>query len=508
VAIAAGAFAGDGTEVLRVLLDHGARIAPGRKSRERLLVYLQVAPAARRMDTVDTGGWHTLTTGETVFVLGDRKLGTASDRVLFRPETRQAVFATGGTLEGWQTNVAAKCVGNSRLVFAVSVALAASLLYTTGDESGGFHAVGPSSCGKTTMLYVAGSAWGSHAFLRRWRATANAIDAMAAQHCDTLLVLDELAQVDPKEAGGIAYSLANGQGKARANRTGDAKPVVTWRLLFLSAGEIGLALHMAESGKKARAGQQARLAEIPADAGAGLGLFDTLHDATNAATFANQLKEATNRDYGHIGPAFVERLLAARDSWSGLAEAVKAYGLQFAGEGADGPVPRVARRFALAAVARGPATKWNLTGWPKGTALAAAQTCFSAWVAARGGKGNLEPKQVLAQVRAFLEQHGEARFTPWDGVSNHIDSERVTHRRSGFWREQDGGRWHYVLPETMRQEVLAGLDTREATRALLAASVLHPDSDGNATRSERLPGFGKSTRCYVVKPSLWDGPGE
>jgi putative DNA primase/helicase len=503
VAIPAGLFAGDGCEVLRVLLDHGARIAPGRKSRDRLLVYLQTAPAPRRMDTVDSGGWHTLTTGESVFVLGDRVLGAAADRVLYRPETRQAVFATGGTLDGWRADLAANCVGNSRLLFAVSVALAGSLLYATGDESGGFHLVGASSSGKTTALYVAGSVWGSHAFLRRWRATANAIDAMAAQHCDTLLVLDELAQVDPKEAGGVAYGLSNGQGKARANRTGAAKPVATWRLLFLSAGEIGLAQHMAESGKKTRAGQATRLAEIPADSGAGLGLFDTLHGAANAATFANQMKDATNRDYGHVGPAFVERLLASRDAWPELAATVKCYGLLFAGEGADGQVQRVARRFALAAVAGELATDWNLTGWPKGAALAAAQTCFSAWVAARGGKGNLEPKQVLAQVRAFLELHGEARFTPWDG-----DPNRVTHRRAGFWREQGGGRWFYVLPETMRQEVLAGLNTRDAQRALLDAGMLHPDPDGNATRSERLPGFGRSTRCYVVKASLWDAANE
>ncbi len=36
-------------------------------------------------------------------------------------------------------------------------------------------------------------------------------------------MLDELAQVDPKEAGEIAYMLANGSGKARAGKNGAAK---------------------------------------------------------------------------------------------------------------------------------------------------------------------------------------------------------------------------------------------------------------------------------------------
>ncbi len=491
-------FVGDGNEALRLLADHGAEFAPSRRSRERVLDYLQTASVTVRVEIVDTCGWHRLQSGETVFVLGDRVLGAAAERVLYEPETRQVAFTVGGTADSWRKQVAAPCAGNSRLAFAVCVALAGPLLYATGDESGGFHVVGSSSCGKTTMLYVAGSVWGGHDFVRLWRATDNAIDAQAAQHCDTLLLLDELSQVEPKIAGGIAYSLANGQGKARAYKTGSGKPVLKWRLLFLSAGEIGLAQHMAEGGKRTRAGQETRLAEIPADAGTGLGAFDTLHDTPSAAAFAKRLNEATRQHCGHVGPVFVRRLLDERDSWPDLSATVKELGSRFAGDGADGQVQRVARRFALVAVAGELATKWNLTGWPQGTAIAAAQSCFNAWVAARGGKGNLEPKQVLAQVRAFLEQHGEARFAPWD------DDGRVTHNRAGFRRVADDGRTRfYVLREAMRREVLSGLNVADALRTLADAGVLDLSTDGKATRPERLPGLG-TVRCYVVNPTLWD----
>jgi hypothetical protein len=59
----------------------------------------------------------------------------------------------------------------------------------------------------------------------------------------------------------------------------------------------------------------------------------------------------------------------------------------------------------------------------------------------------------------------------------------------------------------MKLEVLKGLDTTGAVRALVDAGVLDTDPDGKATRVERLPELG-NTRCYVVNPKLWGVAGE
>ena len=80
--------------------------------------------------------------------------------------------------------------------------------------------------------------------------------------------------------------LANGSGKARASKNGAARSRHEWRLLFLSAGEVGLAQHIREAGKKAKAGQTVRLVDIPADAGQGYGLFDTLHGCASGAALS------------------------------------------------------------------------------------------------------------------------------------------------------------------------------------------------------------------------------
>ena len=58
-----------------------------------------------------------------------------------------------------------------------------------------------------------------------------------------------------------------------------------------SAGEIPLAYHAAEAGRKTRAGHAVRLVDILADAGAGHGLFENLHGFPGGAAFANTLKE-------------------------------------------------------------------------------------------------------------------------------------------------------------------------------------------------------------------------
>lgn len=47
----------------------------------------------------------------------------------------------------------------------------------------------------------------------------------AAAHCDNLLCLDEIGQASSRVVSEVAYMLANGQGKARANKEGNAKAI-------------------------------------------------------------------------------------------------------------------------------------------------------------------------------------------------------------------------------------------------------------------------------------------
>lgn len=485
-------LSGDGTELERIMRDEGLHIAPSGKALLRQYL-IEAAPKARARVT-NRIGWHDAGPEGAVYVLPDTPaIGRAGEEWLCESEGGAAsTFAQRGTLKGWREEIAARCVGNSRLAFSVSVAFAAPLLYLTGGEGGGFHFRSSSSDGKTTALRVAASVCGGHDFMRRWRATDNAIEAIALQHCDAPLLLDEIAQTDPKAAGEIAYMLANGSGKIRAGRTGAARETVQWRVLFLSAGEIGLAEHMGEAGKIMRAGQSLRMAEIPADAGAGLGIFENLHGHADGAAFAKALADACRRNFGGVFLAYLGELVKRQHEIADtVAAALKVFEGACLTSEAHGQARRAADRFALVGAGGELATSWGLTGWPQGEAMQAARRCYEGWLSARGGAGDHESGSMLAQVRRFLEQHGVARFEDWNRPANKDDHAPRVMNRCGFRRydETEGPHW-YIFPESFKAEVCKGHDPKAV------AGLLHQHGYLEARSSQ------KDRSAYVSRHSL------
>jgi putative DNA primase/helicase len=485
---------GDGVDVRRELARQGLSIAPGRGTREQLAAFLQVCPVEARARCVERLGWH-----GAVYVTPDESIGEAGERVVFQNEhATEPTLSRSGTVEDWRQHVGLPAVGNSRLVFAISVAFAGPLMELAGDDSGGFHLRGSSSSGKTTALRIAASVWGPpKAFCREWRATSNGLEGLAALHNDSLLILDELSQIDPREAGEAAYLLANGRGKTRATRNGTARQSASWRLLFLSAGEESLSALMARAGKRSSAGQEVRLADIEADAGAGLGVFEATGKYETPAAFATGLRDAASRYYGAVGKNWLHLLVADRLKLADvIVNGVRQFVKENVSQNATGQVERVARRFGLVAVAGELAAYYGLTGWPQGASDASAAGCFAAWLESFGATGNREERALLAQVRNFFEQHGSSRF---EDIT--AESQRVVNR-AGFSRTNNGNREYLVLPEVFKREVCSGFDCKAATRILRTCGWLLPGSDKKATQKPRIPGIG-TPRVYVFGPDVF-----
>ncbi len=346
---------GDGIDVRKELARMGLHTGTTRAAKELLTAYFKVWPVDTRARCVDRLGWQ-----GAVYVTPAESIGERGERVVFQnSHAIEPAYSVAGTAEDWRDSVAQLSQGNSRLVFALSVAFAGPLASVAGEDSGGFHLRGGTSIGKSTALKVAASVWGDPvAYPRLWRATANGLEGLAALHNDGLLILDELSQIDPKEAGEAAYLLANGQGKTRAARSGTARQAASWRLLFLSAGEESLSALMARIGRKVNAGQEIRLADIEADAGAGLGAFETLNGCASPAALSLALKDAATRHHGAPGVAWLRAIVNDRDK---LADFITGGVRQFVAEnaptGAAGQVLRVAQRFGLGACRAFPATQ-------------------------------------------------------------------------------------------------------------------------------------------------------
>ena len=479
----------NGDDVFAALLDAGLPfISLGHK--RKLAAYLMACRPDKRITCVERTGWH----GQA-YVLPQGSIGPDADGVILQTTGYAASdFVERGTLGEWQQGVAALAVGNSRLCFALSLAFAAPLLSLVGMEGGGFHLKGESTDGKTTIMKAAASVYGNpDRYSQTWRATGNAIEGIASRRNDALLCLDELGELDGREAGQVAYMLANGQGKGRSKQDGELRERKAWRLLFLSTGELSLEDHAARAGQRTQAGMEVRTIQIPSDTGHH-GAFEWLHGMEGGRTFADTLKAHCDHQHGSAFRTYAEALAGELGAHSERLRAeIKRIAAELTPQGAGNQVGRAINRFALVAAAGELATRLGVTGWPEGEALRAVRVCLKAWLAERGHLGNKEDAATLAQIRAFMRAHQYTRFVDVSDP-NHRPANVVGYRRNPrhgtddeleFWVDPSG--W---------VEITSGRDAKKAAKLSAKAGYLL-GGEGRYQLLRRLP-TGKRARVYVL----------
>lgn len=479
----------NGEEVFAALLDAGLPFI-SLDHKRKLAAYLMACRPDKRITCVERTGWH-----GRAYVLPQGSMGPDADGVILQTAGYAANdFTERGTLAEWQQGVAALAVGNSRLCFALSLAFAAPLLALVGMEGGGFHLKGESTDGKTTVMRAAASVYGNpDRYSQTWRATGNAIEGIASRRNDALLCLDELGELDGREAGQVAYMLANGQGKGRSKQDGELRERKAWRLLFMSTGELSLEDHAASAGQRTQAGMEVRTIQIPSDTGHH-GAFEWLHGMAGGRTFADTIKENAERQHGTAFRALVAGLAADMEQHrEHLRSEIQRLAAELTPKGAGNQVGRAINRFALVAAAGELATRLGVTGWPEGEAMRAVRVCLKAWLAERGHLGNKEDAATLAQIRAFMRAHQYTRFVDVSDP-NHRPANVVGYRRNPrhgtddeleFWVDPSG--W---------VEITSGRDAKKAAKLSAKAGYLL-GGEGRYQLLRRLP-TGKRARVYVL----------
>lgn len=511
VPIPRAGLASGGGDARALLADAGLSFRTGLGFLGKLSEGLMRVKSAARITLVGATGW----SGER-FVLPGRTFGPpGGEPVLFTGEAPSLNYGVSGHGDVWKAQVAALAVGNSALTFAIAAAFAAPLLRVLEGEGGGFHFRGNSSTGKSTLLVAAGSVWGGskgeQGFGHTWRATANALENLALAHNDTLLCLDEFAQVDPSEAGSAAYTLANGQGKARSRSDGSLRRRAEWLLLFLSSGEVSLGDHMAASAKGGRTavGQELRLVDVPAEAGSGMGIWETLHGAIGPAALSESVKAAAKSHYGHAGPMFLERLTAEREvAVAHAREIVKAFLSQAEREGDSGQVRRVGRRFGLIGAAGELAISWGVVPWPAGSAVQASLALYRRWAEGFGRDAPREERAVLEALRNVIEAERSA-FAPLgdDHASEEAlpspggrDAEARQLKTLGYRRVR-ATEVQYLFHNEGWRHAFRGFDLQEAARIVHRAGFLEPDHDKKRLK-KKVRIRGESHWVYCVKSEI------
>jgi uncharacterized protein (DUF927 family) len=506
----------DGGGLAAELHSMGLRCDPSRKGHDLIKTYLGSYRAKRHMRCVVRAGWH-----GSVYAMPDGRVLGGDDLVLQTGRYVSAgAYAARGTLADWQQEVAEYATGNPQLALSICASLGAPLLEIINAQSGGVHLAGDSQIGKTTMQRGAASVWGpSDLQLRTWRGTQNGLEGVAAERCDGLLTLDDTSQAEPREIVPIIYLFGNEQGKARASRTGAAVLPSMFRITVISSGEKSIAATLAEIGKRMPAGADVRLLTIPADGGAGHGVWRDLHGKRDGRALTDHLRDATKKYCGTAGPEFLHELVELRQGGAeALQQRLRAFIDKFLEEvlpgDSDGQVRTGAARFGLYAAAGELAVSLGILPWQRGEARKAAANCFGLWLDERGGSKAAEDIAAVQAMRALLSAHGSSRFESAKKSSpnkwgDDRDPPRIVNRL-GYTKTNGGDDIEeFWFPAGGWSEVCGGfgLAPKKVAEALKDAGYLLGAGSRHLTDTQRVWNLPNAIRVYRVSSAILSDAG-
>ena len=485
-------FTKDGDQLRILLISKGFIFAGNSLSKRKLFEYIVSSVPKKEVAIASRIGF-----SENVYIRPDLIIGEAKEEIILDTAIQDESYSTSGTLQQWNDLIARWCIGNSRLIFAICAAFASIILKFCNLQNFGFHFVGNSSSGKTTCLNVAASVFGKPKYLVSWKATDNALEAVAVKRNDALLVLDELSEMSASKAGEVAYMLANGQGKKRLDKECNVRETLSWRLIFLSSGEVDLNSHMAEDSKTSKAGQKVRLLNISAKPSKeSNGIFENLMGFQDGAEFSDYLRGKASKYYGVASIAFIKEVLKYQANIKKMYEEefqrLKTLYLPVNAEGQD---MRAFEHFMFVGFAGELAIKYGIICWKPNTAYQAAVACFNSWLEDKEGVGDDENRQILEHVKSFFELHAHSRFFDLDGFKDQKIS-----NMAGYKSVYQDAVMFFVSPSVFQNEICKSFNRKSVISLLIDKGFLLKDHNGDYRQQKWTP-YGNK-KVYVISGKI------
>ncbi|MCW1918055.1 DUF927 domain-containing protein [Rhodobacter sp. KR11] len=412
-----------------------------------------------------------------------------SHGLLIRTKECKALQSVAGTLQTWQIEVASLAMGNPALILALATALSGPLLAYTNAASIGLNLYSLNSSGKSTALKMMGSAYEDSSVLNNWRATPTAVELMAAEANDGLLILDEFPSEPERWHVETVMMIGNGTGKSRSNVTLALNRAKRSRVVIASTAEESMRHYMTAAGLNPPDGLSVRMIDIPVRRWTH-GVFEDLHGYSGGGSFSKAICDAVARNHGTAGPAFIRWILKHDTELRAEIGALIACAFDEIAQGlglavVPDDVGRVLTAFSLISVAGELAIRAGILPWKAGTSRAAVVDVAKIWLAGRNGEVSQRCRRIAEGIHAKRDAFVDLAAP---GTSAQTET---------GWKTKD---WFYVLPAAF--DAFAGEHPQNAARDLEGDGLLQRGTEANCLLSRiSIPGLKERKRVYSLKAS-------
>ncbi len=398
-------------------------------------------------------------------------------------------FHWNGQLKDWLDAVEA--IANlAKACLAVIASLAAPLLRLFNCPNFVVSYDGPSTLGKSTILFVAASVWGRPGEGREpdlamfsWHST----QVSTGRRCGVLnhlpYIVDDTRVADPSYVATAVYEFVSGRDKGRGTKTGMAR-TATWNTVMVSSGESPITSFSTDDGVRARVLQLWGSPFENADREAG--------------QLATRLTTTVLQNYGWAGPLFISYLLKNREKWDQWSEEYHR-SIQRYESWADGnPVAhRLAKAFAVLDMAAWLGAEANVLPWDYEDPI---EPLWETMITdAAGGDRAL---RALQHAVCWARSHADE----FAGPSQDRTKKQPNRGWAGRWDGAQAITEHYNDEDSLAffpvrlKEVLdeGGFDYDAVVRSWRDRDWLETDSDGRLQRTMRFNG--SNAKFISIRP--------